>query len=200
MRLPPTTSLVIVAACLAAAGACTPDFEEAWEVRDLRLLAMRAEPPLLVAAMLLSIGAALALHTAHRKTLTADEPKHLVTGLHQLATGRCCLGVDNGPTLALNALPVLPGEHPGAEHVVPTRNSWKAGRAFLLAEPDLQRTVWRMRLPSVALWAAFAQAYVLRAGEAPLFAILALALTISLVAYVVTEARAGGDRAGRMRS
>ncbi|MBK8480192.1 MAG: hypothetical protein IPL40_03285 [Proteobacteria bacterium] len=38
---------IVLAGVLAGAGlaACTPDFEEPWAVRDLRLLALQAEPP-----------------------------------------------------------------------------------------------------------------------------------------------------------
>lgn len=36
---------LLAALPLVAAAACTPDFEESWDVRDLRFLALQAEPP-----------------------------------------------------------------------------------------------------------------------------------------------------------
>ena len=37
---------------LLAAGACTPDFDEVWQVKDLRILALQADPPEVLAASL----------------------------------------------------------------------------------------------------------------------------------------------------
>jgi hypothetical protein len=116
------------------------------------LRAMRRASCALLALALVAGGATLAARTARQSSLTADEPKHVITGLYQLATGRCCLGGDNNPSLALNALLLQSGEHPGREHVRPAPDAWQSGRAFLLAEPDLDAALLRARLPSIALW------------------------------------------------
>lgn len=103
-----------------------------------------------VAAVLLAT-AGLGLHTAWRESLTADEPKHALTGAYHLYEGRCCLGWDNGPTLVLNALPLWFGRHPGRKYVAPTTNPWDSGTRWLLAQPDLDWTLWSLRVPSVLL-------------------------------------------------
>src|SRR5262245_52223958 len=52
-------------------------------------------------------------HVAWESSPTFDEPKHLATGFTLLARGWCCLGRDNTPLTALNALPLyLRGEVP----------------------------------------------------------------------------------------
>jgi hypothetical protein len=100
---------------------------------------------------LLACSTALAFGTARHASLTADEPKHLGTALFLVTEGRCCLGRDNSPTLALNALPLLSLEHPGIEALAPGSDPWSTGRELLLAEPDLDATILRARLPSLAL-------------------------------------------------
>lgn len=100
---------------------------------------------------ILASCAALAYHTAVRSSLTADETKHIATAVYRLEKGRCCLGRDNSPSLALNALLLLPGEHPGLHHLVPRTGAWRAGRRFLREELDLEAAILKARLPSIAL-------------------------------------------------
>jgi hypothetical protein len=45
-------------------------------------------------------------HVAWESSPTFDEPKHIATGFTLLARGWCCLGRDNTPLTALNALPL----------------------------------------------------------------------------------------------
>ena len=102
-------------------------------------------------AGLLACSITLGFATSRHASLTADEPKHLGTALFHATEGRCCLGRDNSPSLALNALPILFAEHPGRSSLVPGSDPWRSGREFLLAEPDLEQTTLRARLPSLAL-------------------------------------------------
>lgn len=105
----------------------------------------------LLFAGLLATSAGLALHTATRSSLTADEPKHVASALYHLYKQRCCLGSSMGPTIALNGVLLLGDRHPGLSHLLfPRVNPWKAGRQFLLAEPSLDETIWKIRLPSIA--------------------------------------------------
>ena len=47
--------------------------------------------------------------------------------------------------------PVEARERLGLEHLVPRTGVWRAGRRFLLAEPDIESAVLKARLPSIAL-------------------------------------------------
>jgi hypothetical protein len=44
--------VVLAASLILAASGCTPDFEEIWQVKDLRILAIQADPPEVLAASL----------------------------------------------------------------------------------------------------------------------------------------------------
>ncbi|MFO0984608.1 MAG: glycosyltransferase family 39 protein [Planctomycetota bacterium] len=59
----------------------------------------------LVAALMVVFTARIT-HVAWTASPTFDEPKHLTTGLAYLASGICCLGRDNTPMVAWNALPL----------------------------------------------------------------------------------------------
>lgn len=107
----------------------------------------------LLAVALLGASVGLALHAATRISVTADEPKHIGTAVHALSSGRCCLGRDNGPSVAIHALPLVGTAEQSQGHLVPGRNPWETGTRFLLERPDFVATVLRSRLVSVLLLA-----------------------------------------------
>jgi hypothetical protein len=137
---------------------------------------------------LLACSISLAFTTSRHASLTADEPKHLGTALFHATEGRCCLGRDNSPSLVLNAIPLLSEEHPGRSSLIPGRDPWQSGREFLLAEPDLEQTILRARLPSLALLLAlgaivFAWARSLYGTSGGLFALFLFSFSPTLLAH-----------------
>jgi hypothetical protein len=139
-------------------------------------------------AGLLACSIALAFTTSRHASLTADEPKHIATALFHASEGRCCLGRDNSPSLVLNAVPLLFGEHPGRSSLVPGSDPWRSGRELLLAEPDLEQTTRRARLASLALLLAlgvtvFAWARSLYGPSGGLLALFLFSFSPTLLAH-----------------
>jgi hypothetical protein len=52
MTLRTTRHVVLWSTLVLAASGCTPDFDEVWQVKDLRILALKADPPEVLAATL----------------------------------------------------------------------------------------------------------------------------------------------------